>query len=270
MNNVFFTTVGKLNHFGWTAFRSAMASWVDRDPDSHIIVYGDEGDSEVKQFVEWSGAEFRTDVERTEFGLPIVRSMFTTTENTYPDWDVYTYINSDIILTKSLQPIIDKVSEIGDQFMLVGQRMDLIGYPKENAQRQLHNPGGIDYFCYTKGFWYLDDMPDFSVARGRFDHYLMGRALRHGNGPVIDITKDFLVMHPEPENRLPGDVSALYQRGEFALGYQVLRNHYHFSNARLHGQTNYAPYKLVNGELQKDKTIYKDEFNQVIENDILL
>jgi hypothetical protein len=132
----------------------------------------------------------------------------------------------------------------------------------------LHNPGGIDYFCFTPDFWDLSTMPDFSIARGRFDHWLMGKALTQGKGPVIDLSNVFLPLHPEPKNRVIGDYSVLYHEGNIKLGYQILRNNIYFQYSKLHGQVDMAPLILTSAGIKKRINIPKNEFGKTLKNDI--
>lgn len=262
IKHILFTTINSYNGANWATFIRAFESWLPLYKDGWlIIVYGDTGDEQGEKLLSDNDIRFISNIERDEFGLPLVRSLFMMTQKLYPNAKTYTYCNSDIIFNSDLNKIVDNISKQKENFLLVGQRIDVF----EDGTEQLHNPGGIDYFCYTPNFWNLEEMPNFSIARGRFDHYLLGYALQYGNGDVIDITVDFKVTHPEPKYRMSGDVGVLYHNGNFSRGYQVLRNHYYFAKAKLHGQINYAPYKLNNGDLIKDNTIYFNEFNEKIE-----
>jgi len=168
--------------------------------------------------------------------------------------------------------------------MVTGQRMDVFDLPPINyltephteinnkflsLKTYLHNPGGIDYFCFTPNFWDISDMPDFSIARGRFDHWLMGKALTKGKGPVIDLSSVFVPFHPEPKNRITGDFALLYQEGNIKLAYQILRNNVLYGKGKLHGATNMTPLILTKEGLKQRKNIPPNEFGQILENDIL-
>ena len=108
-----------------------------------------------------------------------------------------------------------------------------------DGSEKLHVAGGIDYYFYTPNFWDLKDMPDFSIARGRFDHWLMGYAYTYGNGNVVDLTNEWIPYHPDPIHRVDGDFANLFNSGEdVKKAYQIFRNNYYFAIAKLHTDQN--------------------------------
>jgi len=243
-----FTTIGKLNEETHKNTTNAFNSWKGFD----VVVFGEDFH---KSLCEEFGFTLDTDYERSEFGLPIVRGLFESIKR-YGGYDVYCYLNSDIKFPLSPQYIIDKIED--DNFLLVGQRLDVYSDGKE----ELHNPGGIDYYFYTPDFWDLSDMPDFSIARGRFDHWLMGKAYTNGNGNVIDLTKEWIPIHPEPIKRVSGDPIVLFNNDTNPkMGYQILRNNYWFAKARLHGQTDMAKFYMEDGKIKQRENKVKNEFN---------
>jgi len=244
-----FTTLGSLTEESNRNVSSAFSSWKEYGFD--VVVFGEDFH---KELCDEYGFTLDTDYERTEFGLPLVRGLFQASKR-YNGYDVYCYINSDIKFPKSPQYIIDSIEF--DDFLLVGQRMDV--YP--DGTEKLHNPGGIDYYFYTPNFWDLSDMPDFSIARGRFDHWLMGKAYTDSNGVVIDLTKEWIPIHPEPMNRVTGDFVKLFTKDyNPKLAYQLFRNTYYFAQDRLHGQTDMAKFYVEGGEVKQRKNTVKNEF----------
>lgn len=271
-----FTTVGKLNDETSRFVTAAFSSWKKWGFD--VVVFGEDFH---KDLCDQYGFTLNLNYEKSEFGLPIVRSLFLEAQK-YEGYNLYSFINSDIIFHKNLFPIINSINL--KDFMVVGQRMDIFDLPDINYLKEdykeisskisplktfLHNPGGIDYFCFTPGFWDLSTMPDFSIARGRFDHWLMGKALTQGKGPVIDLSKTFLPYHPEPKNRVTGDYAKLYGKGEFKLAYQILRNNVLYSHSGLHGQVDMAPFYMTLTNIKKRTNIPKNEFGKILKNDIL-
>jgi hypothetical protein len=243
-----YTTIGKLNKETYKNTTDAFLSWKEFD----VVVFGED---EHEELCKKYGFILDTDYQRSEFGLPLVRSLFESSQK-YKGYGVYCYLNSDIKFPNSPQYIIDLVDY--DNFLLVGQRLDI--YP--DGTEKLHNPGGIDYYFYTPNFWDLSDMPNFSIARGRFDHWLMGKAFTEGNGAIIDLTKEWIPKHPEPINRTTGDFGELFSKNiNPKLAYQMFRNNYYYAKAKLHGQTDMAKFYVEDGKVKQRENKVKNEFN---------
>lgn len=274
-----FTTAGQPNSETETYINASFSSWKKWGFD--VVLFGDE---DMDPLCNKWGFTLDTSAEKNEFGLPLVRSLLNGYKK-YPGYDFYMYLNSDIIFHNSPQNLINAVEL--DNFMYVGQRYDIFDLPKINyltddhnaitklldmVEGKLHNPGGIDYWGFTPNFWDVNDMPDFSIARGRFDHWLMGKALTEGKGPVIDLSHVWTPAHPEPKERTTGDYIQLYNEGNIKLAYQILRNTIQYQKAGLHGQTDMTPYYLdaVDGviTLQRRKEIPKNEFGKILKNDL--
>lgn len=66
-----FTTIGKLNEETYKNSTDAFESWGGFD----VVVFGEDFDQH-KEICDKYGFTLDTDYERTEFGLPIVRSLF--------------------------------------------------------------------------------------------------------------------------------------------------------------------------------------------------
>ena len=133
-----FTTIGKLNEETHKNTTDAFTSWSGFD----VVVFGEDFH---KSLCEEYGFILDTDYERTEFGLPLVRSLFESVKK-YEGYDVYCYLNSDIRFPKSPQYIIDSIDF--ENFLLVGQRMDT--FP--DGSEKLHVAGGIDYYFFSPNF----------------------------------------------------------------------------------------------------------------------
>lgn len=248
-----FTTIGKLNSETERHTTESFNSWKSFEFD--VVVFGEEYHKDLCDDYNFI---LVTNYDRNEFGLPFVRTLFTDIRK-YTGYDVYCYLNSDIRFVSSPQYIIDSVEH--NNFLLVGQRLDV--YP--DGRKEIHNPGGIDYYFYTPDFWDLREMPDFSIARGRFDHWLMGYAYTKGNGIVVDLTKEWMPVHPEPVNRVSGDPYVLFANDTNPkLGYQILRNQYYYAKERLHGQTNMTKFYFESGSLKERINNIKNEFGVIL------
>ena len=250
---VLFTTIGKLSEEAKLHVNDSFTSWKDHGFD--VIVFGEDFHQELcNKF----GFILDTKVEKSEFGIPLVRGLFQSAL-TYKGYDLYCYINSDIIMNKNPIPYLNKIKF--DNFMAVGQRLDVWDYPNI-TKSELHNPGGIDYFFFTPKFRDWSDMPDFSVARGRFDHWLMGAALET-NHPTVDLTEVFVPVHPEPRVRVTAKWWDLYSEGNSKLAYQILRNYAWFKQDRKHGQTNMTSHFLTPTDIKIRKNKPANEFGKV-------
>jgi len=255
---VLFTTIGKLSDESKVHVHASFSSWSKFGFD--VIVFGEDFHEEICNEY---GFILDTDYERSEFNIPIVRGLFEKAL-TYTDYDVYCYLNSDIIFPSSPRKYIDNIKY--DDFMAVGQRLDVYNYPTV-TKSELHNPGGIDYFFFTPNFRDWSDMPDFSIARGRFDHWLMGASLEL-NKPVIDLTQVFIPIHPEPKKRVTAEWWTLYNDLNYKLAYQIFRNTYYYGIAQKHGQTNMTPFIMTDDGLINRITIPKNEYGRQFEFDI--
>ena len=252
-----FTTIGKLSDESQAHVNASFKSWKDYGLD--ILVFGE---TFHKDLCNEFDAILDTSVEKSEFGIPLVRSLFVKASQ-YDGYDIICYINSDIIFDKDPRPILDQIHY--KEFMAVGQRLDVWNWPTI-TKKKVHNPGGIDYFFMTKDFRDWNDMPDFSVARGRFDHWIMGKALESGKA-VVDLTKVFLPIHPEPKNRISASPDVQYANGMVKLGYQQYRNMNIFLDLQCHGQTNMTPFIMTKKGLEKRKEIPLNEFKHQFEYD---
>lgn len=272
-----FTTLGRPNQESERFITASFSSWKKYGFD--VMVFGD---SDILDITKKWGFNLNLNAEKNEFGLPLVRSLLQE-GCSLGGHDVYMYVNSDIIFHTSPQEFINKIPY--DEFMVVGQRYDVFNLPSinyltddyeditnklESLEGHLHNPGGIDYWGFTSNFWNLDDMPDFSIARGRFDHYLTGKAIEEGRGPVIDLSKVWLPYHPEPSVRTTGDFGRLFQEENYKLAYQIFRNTLYFGTEQKHGQTDMSQLYFdleENVPILKNRTNPpKNEFGKILVN----
>ena len=124
------------------------------------------------------------------------------------------YLNSDILLLSDFCEAFHECKSRWDNFQMIGQRVDWmdsnwIRFNKnisdneirrrvQDDNSKLHSDQGIDYFCFNRDVYstQLDDMPDFMLARQRFDHYLSYAPRRIG-AEVIDCTNRVYCIHHE-------------------------------------------------------------------------
>ena len=250
---VLFTTIGKLSDEAKLHVNDSFTSWKEYGFD--VIVFGEDFH---KDLCEKFGFILDTEYERSEFNIPLVRGLFQKAL-TYEGYDLYCYLNSDIIFKTNPKPYLNRIEF--ENFMAVGQRLDVWDYPNI-TKSEIHNPGGIDYFFFTPDFRDWSDMPDFSIARGRFDHWLMGAALETIH-PTVDLTQVFLPIHPEPLKRASGDAAVLYNENKYKLAYQVFKNMSLFLDDQKHGQTDMTTHYMTDEGLEIRKYRPANEFKKI-------
>ena len=146
------------------------------------------------------------EVERTEFGTPLVSSVFQLGQSR-TNATVLCYINSDIMLMNDFLRATETIAAQMPKFLMVGQRTDLdireawnfdsVNW-EENlrtllAQKgTLHAPNGIDFFCFPRGMF--TDIPPLVIGRPGFDNWLVWRA-RVDRVPIVDVTEAVKIVH---------------------------------------------------------------------------
>ena len=99
-----FTTIGKLNDETSRFVTAAFSSWKKWGFD--VVVFGEDFH---KDLCDQYGFTLNLNYEKSEFGIPIVRSLFLEAQK-YEGYDLYSFINSDIIFHKNLFPIINSIN----------------------------------------------------------------------------------------------------------------------------------------------------------------
>ena len=247
-----YTTLGKLTEESAEHIHASFTSWKEYGFD--VVIFGEPFH---KPICDAFGFTLDLNYEKNEFNLPLVRNLFER-GLTYEGYDLYCYLNSDIIFTNDPNPYLDQIEF--EDYMAVGQRLDVWGFP-DITHQDVHDPGGIDYFFHTPNFMDWSKMPDFAIARGRFDHWIMGAALETGK-PVVDMTLVFMPTHPEPAVRIESDWIKNYANGNPKIGYQIYRNNYFFAKEQKHGQTDYCPFYFTPQGLEKRTKSFKNEFGK--------
>lgn len=187
-----------------TIQRNAIASWARLQPACQILVLGnEEGLAEVAGE---TGATHVPEIERNEFGTPLVSSIFSEAEK-HARFPLLCYINADILLMSDFLPAVRKVLSWDSRSLIAGQRWDLdvtesLTYEEgwEDMMRQrlradgrLEPHNGIDYFVFRRGFW--GAIPPFATGHcGFWDNWLIFRA-RTLEVPVVDATKCLTAVH---------------------------------------------------------------------------
>ena len=184
--------------------RNAIRSWSLLQPMPEIILLGNEDGTEeiCKEF----GLRYISDIERNEYGTPLVNSIFKKAEK-IAKYPILCYINADIILLKDFIPAIRTTHKYLSQCLIIGRRWDLNitnlinfsdGWQKELKNSvlkngNLHAPTGIDYFVFTKGLF--QNIPPFALGRTMWDNWLVYYCAVIRRAPVVDISSITMVIH---------------------------------------------------------------------------
>lgn len=181
---------------------NAIRSWVTLRPACEVILFGDEeGTAELAAEL---GIRHIPEVERNEYGTPLVSSLFHLAE-TLSSHQLLCYVNADIILMSDFLSAVGRVSQ--RPFLLVGQRWDIdlrepVDFLNPNWESELraalkergrlHGITGIDYFAFPKGVY--PDIPPFAIGRPAWDNWMIYHS-RARKIPVIDATPVVTVVH---------------------------------------------------------------------------
>lgn len=163
---------------------------------------------------EWAaklGARYIPDIERNEWGTPLVSSIFNIIRGDGADKDVCCYINADIVLGDDFRVAVEVVAARAaelkeDEWLMVGNRTDLqladrfrptqysVAVIQDLARQQGrdHGPSGIDYFVFPRSTFSFV----YAFALGKFvwDQWLVGNAFRRGLF-TVDCSKAVLAVH---------------------------------------------------------------------------
>jgi hypothetical protein len=192
-----------------TIQRNAIASWARLRPACQLVLLGNE--EGLAQVAAESGATHLPELERNEFGTPLVSSIFSEAEK-HARFDRLCYINADILLLSDFLPAVQKICAWNSRSLVVGRRWDVDitesltwETGREDALRarvrtrgKLHPHTGIDFFVFQRGLW--GPIPPFATGHcGFWDNWLIFRARTLGV-PVVDATKCLTAVHQNHEN----------------------------------------------------------------------
>lgn len=183
---------------------NAILSWKALQPHCEIILFGDEdGTAEISREL---GIKQVVDVERSEYGMPLVSSMFQIAQDTAAN-NLLCYINADMILTSDFLAAVRQIDK--DRFLMVGRRWDIdldepLGFQKPGWEEELksrvaregrlHGVTGIDYFVFPRGLY--EDLPPLAVGRPGWDNWMIYHT-RSRQIPVINATGAIMAVHQE-------------------------------------------------------------------------
>jgi len=181
---------------------NAIRSWCALKPACEIILFGDEeGTAEIAARF---GIRHEPDVDRNEFGTPLVSSLFERARQ-LSSAKTLAYVNADIILAGSLDKVVESTKF--ERFLVLGRRRDVEITTPLNFDREyfpsrflseiiprtvLHGPAGIDFFIYPRDLY--QNIPQFALGRVVWDNWLVYHAAMVG-ATIIDATEVITAIH---------------------------------------------------------------------------
>jgi len=201
MLTIFTTSKPFRGHIG-VIQTNAIHSWLLLHPELEVILFGsEEGTAKVASKF---GIRYIAEVECSQYGTPLVSSMFGIAQN-IAKYQLMCYVNADIIFMGDFLPAVQRIDKY--PFLMVGQRWDvelnrLLNFDDAQWESQLqahvaehgklHAKSGIDYFVFSRGLY--NDIPPLAVGRTGWDNWLVYQA-RFLKVPVIDATKAITAVH---------------------------------------------------------------------------
>lgn len=182
--------------------RNALESWVRLDSVDVVVLGDEEGVAEAAATV---GARHVSDVERNEFGTPLLDSAFRIAREVSTE-PLLAYVNADVMLLPDFPTAVSRI-RLGS-FLLVGRRWTIdmeerMDFTQANWQSVLRAkvessgvldpPTGIDYFVFDRA-GPLGEVPAFTVGRPGWDNWMIYNARRR-HIPVVDGTRSITAIH---------------------------------------------------------------------------
>ena len=181
--------------------RNAIGSWKQLKTHVDVVLCGD--DDGVGEAAREFGVRHIPDVERNEYGTPLLSSVFNAARAA-SETPFLAYVNADIILFRDL---VAAAAQLPGTHLMVGGRWDLevgeeldFGRSWESSLRQRLKTTGvralpvwIDYFVLSRDSP-LVSLPPFAVGRPYWDNWMIYRA-RSLNIPVVDATLSVDAVH---------------------------------------------------------------------------
>jgi len=217
---------------------NTLACWRTLFPQGEVLLLGDEkGAAEAAKEL---GLRLVPDIERSEFGTPLLNSVFSKAEEN-ASFPLLMYANADILFTGRLAQAAKSLSVWSTPFLLVGRRWDtdlrermdfstpdweqwLVEKAKTSGKPGIKS--ALDYFMFPKGAWgekggYIE-IPPLAIGRSAWDDWLVfwARARRmdvvNGSGFILAVHQNHDYSHL-PEGQKSGLSNGEEARRNFAL-----------------------------------------------------
>jgi hypothetical protein len=179
-------------------------------PQSEVLLLGEEeGAAEVAKEL---GVRLVPDVQRSEFGTPLLPSVFSKAEE-HASFLVLIYANADILFTGRLPQGVGALAGWRKPYMMIGRRWDtdlrepfdfapsdwesrLEGFARSHGKPGIKS--ALDYFMFPKGAWGgadgLGDFPPIVIGRPPWDNWIVFWALAQ-RMDVINSSDYVLALH---------------------------------------------------------------------------
>jgi hypothetical protein len=192
--------------------RNTIACWRRLAPECEVLLIGEERGSAAA--ARECGARLIPGVERSEFGTPLLRSLFAVAE-AHASHSLLLYANADILFTNRLTRAAGLLSSRRKPFLMFGRRWDtefsgpfdfsaadwdqrLEAHAREHGHAAIKS--ALDYFMFTKGAWGgaagLAEFPPIVIGRPAWDNWIVFWALAH-RMDVINSTDFVLAVHQQ-------------------------------------------------------------------------
>ena len=182
--------------------RNALSSWTRLGEEVEVLLVGD--DDGVAQAAREAGVRQVAEVERTEYGTPLLSSAFALARAASTR-RLLAYVNADIVLLPDFVAAVRRIRF--RSFLCLGRRWDVdvmeelpTGGDYERrvrslvaARGKLALPDAIDYFVFERA-GPLAELPPFAVGRPGWDNWMIHRARSLGL-PVVDATRVLTAVH---------------------------------------------------------------------------
>jgi hypothetical protein len=193
--------------------RNTLENWLALGDQVEVVVIGD--DPGIAEACAELNVQHIPDVRCNDQGTPLISSIFDLARGVN-DSPYLAYANADILFLPELVPTVEKLGDLKDQFLAVGQRWDLdITQPVDFSGKwweelrkriqengTLHGQTGSDYFIYPRGCFV--EIPDFAVGRAGWDNWMIYWTRRQ-HWALVDTTDAITVIHQNHDYRhLPG------------------------------------------------------------------
>lgn len=182
--------------------RNALASWTRLGEEVEVLLVGD--DDGVAEAAREARVRHVAQVERTEYGTPLLSSAFTLARAASTR-RLLAYVNADIVLLPDFVAAVRRIRF--PSFLCLGRRWDVDvteelevdgDYERRvrslvAARGKLALPDAIDYFVFDRA-GPLAELPPFAVGRPGWDNWMIYRARSLGL-PVVDATRVLTAVH---------------------------------------------------------------------------
>jgi len=173
-----------------------------------VLCCNDEG---IEEFCKKYDLIYEPDVDKNEWGTPLVRSIFELGYKNTDENDYTCYLNSDIMFLDNFDKTMLEFRKLYsnlDKFLITGCRSDKIPphekvnfedkkwceVAKSTYKMHLHAPTGIDYFIHTPKTY--NKIPKgFAIGRWHWDRWLMNEAKTTKDVMTFNITNTCTAIH---------------------------------------------------------------------------